>query len=99
MGDRRRKGGCGVSRKGDRLVALRSDAAKPLPQPQGSQQDAANDEQLQGGGQRAASPARQGIERQDIAPVPPNAATARLAEEQSPPAPEIRGYSPASGRD
>ena len=91
--DRSRKGDFAVSSKGDRLVALRNDHAKPLPQPRGSQQDAANDEQ------RTASPARQGIERQDIAPVPPNAATARLAEEQSRPAAEIRGYSSASGGD
>jgi spore germination cell wall hydrolase CwlJ-like protein len=89
MVDRSRKGDFAVSSKGDRLIAHRSDPAKP----QGSRQDAANDEQ------RTALPARQGVERQDMAPVAPNAATARLAEEQSRPAAEIRGYSSASGGD
>jgi spore germination cell wall hydrolase CwlJ-like protein len=106
--DRSRKGDFAVSRKGDRLIALKSDYAKSPAQPQESQQSKSqqsksqqsppDDEQSQGE-QRAASLAREGVERQAIAPVSPNpaATAAQSAEEPSQPAAEIRGYSQASG--
>jgi spore germination cell wall hydrolase CwlJ-like protein len=94
MVDRSGKGDFAGSRKGDRLIVLKSND----PQPRDSQQGPSNDEQSQGA-QRATLPARGGIERQAIAPVPPDsaAAAAQLAEEAARPAKEIRGYSVASG--
>jgi spore germination cell wall hydrolase CwlJ-like protein len=101
MVDRSRKGDFAASRKGDRLIVVKSDPVKSLPQPQVSQRGPPDDKQSQGERHIAS---QQGLERQAVAPDSP-AAAAQLAEEPSlgeeaapsRPAAEIRGYSLASG--
>ena len=89
--DRSRKGDSVASRKGDRLAVVKSEQKSPR-----QAQDSGQGQQAAGEQQIALAP-RQKIDRQELAPVSPDSAATRDAEEPSGPAGEIRGYSAANG--